>query len=171
MRDGLHQGGMSGGIFCTGENLPSDTGKRNYKSIIPHSRSCALSVRDRTSVVLRCSLAVTIARTFCSSSLLILPYGLPAPTVFAPDVFLPDAGVVLPPPPVTILPARRQSASLRSTHKLPNFSDQQHIQMSPQIRIARGYTHAQNRACSARLSPAPLRVWLRAICAAPQPTR
>ena len=76
------------------------------------------------------------SRTFCSSSLLILPYGLPAQTVFAPDVFLPDAGVVLPPPAVTILPPRsdllfcRQSAfpslhtssqtsPISSTHKCP----------------------------------------------------
>ena len=104
---------MSGGIFCTGENLPSDTGKRN-----PLFRTQEI-VRSPYAIALALFFAVrsrSPSRTFCSSSLLILPYGLPAPTVFAPDVFLPDAGAVLPPPPVTILPARPDQSAFPSLH-------------------------------------------------------
>ena len=61
MGDGLYQGGMSGGIFCTGGKLALRHWQKKYKSIIPHSRNCALSIRDRTGVVPRCSLAVAIA--------------------------------------------------------------------------------------------------------------
>ena len=117
MRDGLHQGGMSGrGTLCPrarclggGETCPPTLAKEITSSLF------------RTHYIVRSPYAIALAlffavrsrspsRTFCPSSLLILPYGLPAQTVFAPDVFLPDAGVVLLPPPVTILPARRQSA-------------------------------------------------------------
>ena len=81
----------------------------------------------RTQEIVRSPYAIALAlffavrsrspsRTFCSSSLLILPYGLPAPTVLAPDVFLPDGGVAFPPPPATILPARSDQSGFPSLH-------------------------------------------------------
>ena len=141
-------GGGGGGIFCTGENLPSDTGKRkvHYSAL---KKLCALRTRSHW----RCSSLFARGRHR---------------TRFVNLVYLHDLSYLTCSNRLRsrCLSSRRwrsvspstsdhSPSSLRSEcfpfapHKLPNFSDQQHIQMSRQIRSARGYTHAQNRACSA----------------------
>ena len=154
------------GIFCTGGKpaLRHHTGKRN-----PLFRTQEI-VRSPYAIALALFFAVrsrSPSRTFCSSSLLILPYGLPAPTVFAPDVFLPDAGVVLPPPPVTILPARpdlllcRQSAfpSLHTSSQTSPISSTAKFKVHVDIRMRKTVSARQGVTLKVRNEEMEMRKW------------
>ena len=121
-------------------------------NIIPHLRMklCALRTRSHW----RCS--SLFARGHQRARFAHLVYYLPAPTGFALDVFLPNAGVVLPPPPVTILSARSDLLSCRQSAFLSFHTSSQTSPISstytckcPAKFEVHVDTHAQNRACSA----------------------